>query len=103
MAVSVRTKLALVLTHVALSPVTAVALMSQQVGIPKQFFDLRDPDRNMNVAPSAMAWRTWGGLPAERSYRARVHGGVSDDAPGACGVVACGSAIGVACALYQLC
>ena len=47
MAVSVRTKLALVLTHVALSPVTAVALMSQQVGIPKQFFDLRDPDRNI--------------------------------------------------------
>ena len=48
----------------------------------KQFFDLRDPDRNMNVAPSAMAWRTWGGLPAERSYRARVHGGVSVDASG---------------------
>ena len=40
----------------------------------KQFFDLRD--RIMNVAPSAM-----GGL--ARSYRARVHGGVSDAAPGA--------------------
>ena len=41
----------------------------------KQFFDLRD--RIMNVAPSAM-----GGL--ARSYRARVHGGVSDAAPGVC-------------------
>ena len=39
----------------------------------KQFFDMRD--RIMNVAPSAM-----GGL--ARSYRARVHGGLSDDAPG---------------------
>ena len=38
----------------------------------KLFFDMRD--RIMNVAPSAM-----GGL--ARSYRARVHGGLSDDAP----------------------
>ena len=41
----------------------------------KLFFDMRD--RIMNVAPSAM-----GGL--ARSYRARVHGGVSDTAPGVC-------------------
>ena len=40
----------------------------------KLFFDMRD--RIMNVAPSAM-----GGL--ARSYRARVHGGVSDAAPDA--------------------
>ena len=42
--------------------------------VKKLFFDMRD--RIMNVAPSAM-----GGL--ARSYRARVHGGVSDAAPGA--------------------
>jgi hypothetical protein len=43
----------------------------------KLFFDNDMRDRIMNVAPSAM-----GGL--ARSYRARVHGGVSSDASGVC-------------------